>query len=179
MSVNNGLEKIRNGQPMSAREQISLVAALSFPAILAQLTTVIMQYIDTAMVGRLGAEGVAAIGLVSSSTWLTSGLTTAIGIGFSVQIAHLIGAKEDAAARSAMRFGLLTAVGWSLAMAAIGALAAPRRALGRRAATAVAPAHAAQFRAGQSSAGSRMLFGGAHPRRAGLGSARRADDRAA
>ena len=125
MSVNNGLEKIRNGQPMSAREQISLVAALSFPAILAQLTTVIMQYIDTAMVGRLGAEGVAAIGLVSSSTWLTSGLTTAIGIGFSVQIAHLIGAKEDAAARSAMRFGLLTAVGWSLAVAAIGALAAP------------------------------------------------------
>ena len=125
MDSRTRMEKIRNGQPMTVKEQVFLVAALSLPAVLSQLTTVIMEYIDTAMVGRLGAGGVASIGLVSSSTWLTSGITTAIGIGFSVQIAQLIGAKEDASARSVMRFGLLTAIGWSLIVSLAGVLAAP------------------------------------------------------
>ena len=63
MNTEKKLEKIRNGQPLTTREQILLVALLSLPAILSQLTTVVMQYADAAMVGRLGAEGTAAIGL--------------------------------------------------------------------------------------------------------------------
>lgn len=122
MHSETGLEKIRTGQALTVKEQILLVASLSMPAILSQLTTVVMQYIDAAMVGRLGANGAAAIGLVSSTTWLTSGLTTAIGTGYAVQIAQLIGARKDAAARSTMRHGLLTAEAWSLVMALAGAL---------------------------------------------------------
>ena len=51
------------------RPQISLVWRLSLPAILTQITTIAMQYIDSAMVGALGANASAAIGLVSTSTW--------------------------------------------------------------------------------------------------------------
>ena len=47
---------------------------LSVPAILTQITTVAMEYIDSAMVGALGANASAAIGLVASSTWLVGGL---------------------------------------------------------------------------------------------------------
>lgn len=77
------------------RPQISLVWRLSLPAILTQITTIAMQYIDSAMVGALGANASAAIGLVSTSTWLLSGITYAITAGFSVQVAHHIGAKHD------------------------------------------------------------------------------------
>ena len=64
--------------------QILQVWRLSLPAILTQLTTIVMQYIDSAMVGALGADASAAIGLVASSTWLIHGVTYAVSAGFSV-----------------------------------------------------------------------------------------------
>ncbi|HQM02969.1 MAG TPA: MATE family efflux transporter, partial [Ruminococcus flavefaciens] len=62
------------------------VIKLGIPAILAEITSVIMQYIDAAMVGSLGKEGTAAIGLVSTSTWLIGGLCISAAMGFSVQV---------------------------------------------------------------------------------------------
>ena len=50
------------------KPEIKEVWILSLPAILTQITTIVMQYIDSAMVGALGANASAAIGLVSSST---------------------------------------------------------------------------------------------------------------
>ncbi|MCR5174588.1 MAG: MATE family efflux transporter, partial [Oscillospiraceae bacterium] len=59
------------------REQISLPLRMSLPAILAQLSNVIMQYIDAGMVGSLGADASSAIGLIASSTWLFHGVCQA------------------------------------------------------------------------------------------------------
>ncbi len=90
--------------------QLRLVWQLSLPAILTQITTIAMQYIDSAMVGALGADASAAIGLVASSTWLFGGVTTAVSAGlFSVQVAHRIGAGEDTEARTVVRHGLAAA----------------------------------------------------------------------
>ena len=76
-------------------QQIGEVWHLSLPAILTQITTIAMQYIDSAMVGALGANASAAIGLVATTTWLFGGITYAIAAGFSVQVAHHIGGKKD------------------------------------------------------------------------------------
>ena len=67
-------------------QQIGEVWHLSLPAILTQITTIAMQYIDSAMVGALGANASAAIGLVATTTWLFGGITYAIAAGFSVQV---------------------------------------------------------------------------------------------
>ena len=40
---------IRQGKPMSIAQQLRLVLQLSTPAILAQLTTTMMQYIDASI----------------------------------------------------------------------------------------------------------------------------------
>ncbi|MBQ2554213.1 MAG: MATE family efflux transporter, partial [Prevotella sp.] len=50
------LALIREGKPMSGRTQLYLIMQLSIPAILAQVTNVMMFFIDQAMVGSLGAE---------------------------------------------------------------------------------------------------------------------------
>lgn len=57
-----------------------------------------MQYIDAAMVGSMGARASAAIGIVTSSSWLLGGLCISAATGFSVQVAHLAGAgrKKEA-----------------------------------------------------------------------------------
>lgn len=95
---------------MELKPQIQQVWKLSLPAILTQITTIVMQYIDSAMVGALGANASAAIGLVASSTWLMNGVTYAVSAGFSVQVAHHIGAGQDQKARNVVRHGLISAL---------------------------------------------------------------------
>ena len=100
--------------------QLRLVWQLSLPAILTQITTIAMQYIDSAMVGALGADASAAIGLVASSTWLFGGVTAAVSAGFSVQVAHRIGAGEDTEARTVVRHGLAAALMLAALLALLG-----------------------------------------------------------
>ena len=80
------LEKIRNGSSMTMGEKLNLIVQLSIPSILAQVTTVMMFYIDASMVGSLGAAASASIGLVEPATWLFGSLVAAGGMGFSVAI---------------------------------------------------------------------------------------------
>ena len=95
---------------MTLGEQVRLSAILSYPAILAQLSSVMMQYIDTSMVGHLGAAAGASIGLVSTCTWLMGGFAMACCCGFSVQVAHYVGADDFKGARSVMRQGLFSSL---------------------------------------------------------------------
>ncbi len=114
--------RIRDGQTLSFKEKIRLVIALSVPSVMAQLTSILMQYIDAAMVGRLGANASAAIGVVASSTWLFSGLCVAVVAGFSIQVAHYIGAKEFDRAKDVLRHSYLVVLGVSVFISAVGML---------------------------------------------------------
>lgn len=116
------LGKIRGGEPMTMRQQIKLVSLLSYPAILAQFSSVIMQYIDTAMVGHLGAAAGASIGLVSTCLWLFGGFGMALCSGFSVQVAQYIGARMNLSARNVLRQGIFSCLIFSGALAIIGVL---------------------------------------------------------
>ena len=64
------LGMIRDGRRMTLGQQVQLAFMLSLPAILAQTSSMLMQYIDTGMVGRLGANPSASIGLIATSTWI-------------------------------------------------------------------------------------------------------------
>ena len=110
------IDMIKTGASMTLKQQIKLTIALSTPAILAQLSMIIMQYIDASMVGSLGANDSASIGLVSTSMWLFGGLLSAAAMGFTVQVAHLIGANRNDDARSVLRQSLLCCLLFSIAL---------------------------------------------------------------
>ncbi|MBP5487338.1 MAG: MATE family efflux transporter, partial [Bacteroidales bacterium] len=114
------LGMIRGGLQMSVRQQIQLALMLSLPAILAQTSSMLMQYIDAGMVGRLGANPSASIGLISTSTWILGGFTAGACSGFSVQVAHLCGAKDFKGARAVLRQGLTSVLILSFILSAIG-----------------------------------------------------------
>lgn len=116
------LALIREGKPMTLRQQLHLAACLSVPSIVAQLSSIAMQYIDAGMVGRLGARPAAAIGLVSTTTWLFWGLCAAVSSGFSVQVAHLIGAQDYVHARRVLRQSLTATLVFSSMLALLGVL---------------------------------------------------------
>ncbi len=115
-------KRMREETEIPLRERISIVYRLSLPGILAQISEIIMQYIDAAMVGSLGAAATASIGLVASSTWLFGGLTGACASGFSVQAAHSVGAGDLHKTRSIFRQALAAAFLFSLVTAAFGLL---------------------------------------------------------
>lgn len=121
-SSENLLKDMISGKSMTASQQIGLTVRLSIPAILAQISSIVMQYIDASMVGRLGANASGAIGLVSSTTWLFGGLCIAVTTGFTVQIAQAVGAGEDKSARNIMKQGLIIALCISVILALIAAL---------------------------------------------------------
>lgn len=121
-SSENLLKDMISGKSMTASQQIGLTVRLSIPAILAQISSIVMQYIDASMVGRLGANASGAIGLVSSTTWLFGGLCIAVTTGFTVQIAQAVGAGEEKNARNIMRQGLIIALCISALLALIAAL---------------------------------------------------------
>lgn len=121
-SSENLLKDMISGKSMTASQQIGLTVRLSIPAILAQISSIVMQYIDASMVGRLGANASGAIGLVSSTTWLFGGLCIAVTTGFTVQIAQAVGAGEDKSARNIMKQGLIIAMCISALLALVAAL---------------------------------------------------------
>jgi len=97
------LDHVQQGLPLSIGERVKLALQLAVPAILSQLTTIVMEYADAAMVGHLGAAASAAIGLVSTSTWLLGGLCSSVAAGFAVLVAQRIGARDRVAARGILR----------------------------------------------------------------------------
>ncbi len=114
------LALIREGKPMTLRQQMWLTVQLSVPSILAQFSSIAMQYIDASMVGSLGANPAASIGLMSTTTWLFSGLCGAVATGFSVQVAHAIGAGDIKHARDVLRQSIISVLLFGCMMAAIG-----------------------------------------------------------
>ena len=116
------LALLREGAPLTTRQQLSLTLQLSWPAIMAQLATIIMQYIDAAMVGRLGATQSAAVGLVASTTWLFGGLSYAAAMGFNVLTAQRVGGGRLADARNILKQALVLCLAFSTVMALLAAV---------------------------------------------------------
>ena len=119
------LSYIREGRTMTQREKLWLIVSLSIPSILAQISATVMFFIDASMVGHLGAKASAAIGLVESTGWLLGGLASAANMGFSVQVAHFIGANDFEAARRVLRQSLVCCMIWALMISLISVLIAP------------------------------------------------------
>ncbi len=122
---NDLLAYIREGRTMTQSEKLRLIVNLSIPSILAQISATVMFFIDASMVGHLGARASAAIGLVETTGWLLGGLASAANMGFSVQVAHYIGANNFEAARRVLRQSLVCCLIWAVSITLIALSCSP------------------------------------------------------
>ena len=120
LSLEQLSSRMRRGENIPLRETAQVVLALSVPSILQQMVVTAMEYIDAAMVGHIGAEATAAIGIVSSSTWLLHGILVGLYTAFSIQIAQYLGADRQADARGVLRQAMLFNLILGLAAAGFG-----------------------------------------------------------
>ena len=119
------LLRIREHEKLSTGEQLQLTALLAFPAIVAQLSSILMFYVDDAMVGSLGAQASASVGIVATSMWLFWSIISCSATGFSVQVAHLVGANNLCGARAVFRQSLIASLILALVTMVVGALISP------------------------------------------------------
>ena len=112
--------RMRQGEDIPLSDTARIALALSIPSILQQLVVTAMEYIDAAMVGHIGAEATAAIGIVSSSTWLLHGILVGLYTAFSIQIAQYLGADRRQDARGVLRQSMLFNLILGLGAAAFG-----------------------------------------------------------
>ena len=112
------------------KSTLGAVLFLAWPAIVEQIMITLVQYVDTAMVGSLGSQATAAVGLTASTTWLFNGFFAAAAIGFSVQVAQHLGAGRGEDARRVVWQSLRFTVLFGILMGAVGfALSFPLPAL--------------------------------------------------
>ena len=79
---------------MKYKTDIKRICHLAWPAIIQEAMNTVVTYVDTAMVGSMGATASAAVGLTSSVTWLLGSISVAFGVGILAVCAQADGAKN-------------------------------------------------------------------------------------
>lgn len=67
---------------------------LSLPTVIEQILSTLLQYVDTAMVGRLGEQATASVSITTNVTWLVNSAPAAIGTAALVLISKAYGAND-------------------------------------------------------------------------------------
>ncbi len=94
---------------VAKREVLLMLLTLAWPTILENLLETILQYVDTAMVGHLGAQATATVSLTSTYTWLIQSVIGALGVGFLSYIARAVGERNQDKIRKASRLAMIVA----------------------------------------------------------------------
>lgn len=89
---------------------LTTILKLAWPTIIEQMMFTVLNFSDTAMVGALGAVATAAVGITSTSIWLSGSVITAVSVGLSVQLAQSVGAGNVKHAREIVGQSLLTSL---------------------------------------------------------------------
>lgn len=93
------------------RRLLKTVLWLAWPTMLEQWLQVAAQYVDSAMVGSLGAQATAAVGATTTVSWLVGSSVAALGVGFLAYIAREFGARRfDNTRKAAAQSVLLTVI---------------------------------------------------------------------
>lgn len=99
---------------------ISLIMPLAWPTILQEALQTIVQFIDSAMVGRLSATASASVGLTQTVTWLLGGLFSAAGVGFLAVISRAIGSGDYERARKTSGQSVLATIVMGVVIGVLG-----------------------------------------------------------
>ena len=95
---------------------------LALPVILGNLSRVLMNLVDVALVGRLGKEELAAVAMGGILIWTIIGFALAMRTGVQTVVSRRLGEGEYHKCGLALNNGLIFAAGSGLILSAVGYL---------------------------------------------------------
>lgn len=107
---------------MKNKQELKMIFKLAWPSVVQEALNTIVTYVDTAMVGALGASASAAVGLTGTVGWLVSSIAIACGIGVLAVCAQASGAKDEEKVKIAgqQAFFMTLIVGIALTIICVG-----------------------------------------------------------
>lgn len=94
----------------SGKTPSQTIIKLAWPSILEQILISLVSYVDTAMVGALGAAATAAVAVNMSTIWLIEGFMTACSIGFMFLVARYIGEGNTEKSKNVVRQSITVSI---------------------------------------------------------------------
>ena len=98
------------------------IIVLAIPVIIGNISRVLMSLVDMAMVGRLGAEALAATGMGAMLVWTMITFSTGLRTGTQTVASRRVGQKKLSQCGTAMHNGLLMALIYGIPASAFGYL---------------------------------------------------------
>ena len=74
---------------------LKTIITLSIPTIMEEVMSVLLQYVDTAMVGHLGEQATAAVSTTTTISWMVNGAVYAMGIAVLALISQAYGRGDQ------------------------------------------------------------------------------------
>ena len=96
-----------------------IIILLAWPIFLEQILVSLVQAVDTAMVGSLGANATASVAISQSPNMMINGVIMAMGIGFTSLVARSVGAGDTERAKSLIRQAILLVIAIGLPLAVL------------------------------------------------------------
>lgn len=118
----NMLKTVEKGRKQDVL--ISLVT-LSIPTILEQMLSTLLQYVDTAMVGRLGENATASVSVTTTVTWLISSVPAALAVSALSLIAQAVGSGDREKMKRVASQILMLAAGCGLVLGGVSMVFSP------------------------------------------------------
>lgn len=91
----NELVRTKENNVINWKGVLATLVSLSIPTVLEEVLSTLIQYVDTAMVGRLGEKATASVSTTTTVNWLTYALTGAISVAMLAMAAKAMGAKDE------------------------------------------------------------------------------------
>ena len=99
---------------------------LSLPTVAEQILSTLFQYVDTAMVGRLGEEATASVSVTSTIGWLVGSVIYGGGAAILTLTARAYGAKDKEKGEMLSSLSLILALVFGILIGGISVLLSPR-----------------------------------------------------
>ncbi|MBW2976878.1 MATE family efflux transporter [Candidatus Woesearchaeota archaeon] len=95
---------------------------LTFPVVIAMLVQIMYNIVDTAFVGRLGTEAIAALTFSFPLFFILVSLNSGLGIGINSRISRYLGARNRDGAENTAMHGILISLALALGVFILGSL---------------------------------------------------------
>ncbi|MGV8151976.1 MAG: MATE family efflux transporter [Candidatus Nanoarchaeia archaeon] len=113
---NNHLDKIDN----FAKNPKKALLILSYPIVIAMLVQTLYNIVDTAFVGRLGAEAIAALTFSFPLFFILIAINNGVGVGVNSRISRYLGEGKEGEAENSAIHGLLISIIFAFVVFIIG-----------------------------------------------------------
>ena len=92
------------------RDLLRRLVLLSLPTMAEEILSTLLQYVDTAMVGRLGEQATASVSVTTTIGWLVGSMAYAVGAAVLALISRAYGAKDQEKGRKLAQQALFLTV---------------------------------------------------------------------